>query len=228
MESQGGGGLAASAGLVLLPLALFAVLGGDVLADGGPSWDGSLLHDIHQYAPHPLGGSMRWFSMAGSGAVLVPSAIAAAIALTVAHRREDAFLLAVAGGFAAVNPALKLIFHRPRPAVVTLGDAAAGYSFPSGHAMSSALVIGAGLLVIHRRPWWLTTIGGAFVLAIGLSRLYLGAHYPSDVLGGWLLALSWIAVIRLLQARRAPAGRARFPHRYLADIHPGETAGPGP
>lgn len=115
------------------------------------------------------------------------------------RRRLVAFLLASTLGGSIINTAVKIAVNRPRP---SFADPAAityqeGKSFPSGHAMSSTIAYGALLLIFlpliprKYRPW---AIGGYVALEalIGLSRLGLGVHYISDVLGGYLLGLAWL------------------------------------
>lgn len=113
--------------------------------------------------------------------------------------RLAAFLVvtAVAGGL--LDTIVKHVVNRSRPSLLDPVATAHGRSFPSGHAMSSVIVYGALLLVFlpavarRRRP---LVLGGAaaLVLAIGFSRLALGVHFLSDVLGGWVLGLAWLAV----------------------------------
>jgi membrane-associated phospholipid phosphatase len=113
--------------------------------------------------------------------------------------RRLAIYLAVttlAGG--AVDTAVKVAVGRPRPEVDEPLAQAFGKSFPSGHSMSSTIAYGALLLVFlplipHRfRPWAFAGVA-ALVVAIGVSRLGLGVHYLSDVAGGWVLGLAWLA-----------------------------------
>lgn len=114
-------------------------------------------------------------------------------------RRLVAFLLTSTIGGSLVNTAVKVTVNRQRP---TFTDPEAitfqtGKSFPSGHAMSSTIAYGALLLIFlplipHKyRPW---AVGGtlALVFTIGVSRLALGVHYISDVLGGFILGLAWL------------------------------------
>lgn len=88
------------------------------------------------------------------------------------------------------NYFLKILFHIPRPSalakglsLVKLGE----YSFPSGAAQYTILL--ASVLIYYWRNFWAKCIGISYVVLIGFSRLYLGVHYPSDLLGGWLAGL---------------------------------------
>ncbi len=109
--------------------------------------------------------------------------------------------IAAFAGASIIDQALKMAVHRSRPAYGAAFVQAGSFSFPSGHAMGS--MIGYGMLIWtlfviwHPRHTWKVVIyllAGLLVLAIGLSRIFLGVHYPSDVVGGWAAALAWLAV----------------------------------
>ncbi len=111
------------------------------------------------------------------------------------------YLVLATGGGALINGILKLIFQRPRPDLWPGIHQASGYSFPSGHAMSSACFYGfliwLGFKLIRRHLLKILLAGALLliILIVGLSRVYLGVHYPSDVLGGYLASSSWLVVL---------------------------------
>jgi len=123
----------------------------------------------------------------------------AAVVLLRRHRARLALFLVVTtavGGL--LDTAVKVAVSRSRPSLVDPVATAAGKSFPSGHAMSSTVVYGALLLVFLpyvARRWRPAVVAGAVVvvLAVGFTRLALGVHYISDVLGGYVLGLAWLA-----------------------------------
>ena len=102
-----------------------------------------------------------------------------------------------------LNLLLKELFHRARPGadLVYLLPSLSSLSFPSGHTMGTTSVVGSLAVVLHvvkaPRVVRLASIplGAAAIVGVGLSRVYLGAHYPSDVLGGFLAAAAWVSVI---------------------------------
>jgi undecaprenyl-diphosphatase len=110
---------------------------------------------------------------------------------------------------------VKLAFDRPRPQVFTWGTHAATTSFPSGHAMSAAAVYGTiaflAARLAHRRAVRIGVHGAAavLVLAICFSRIYLGVHYPSDVVAGALLGAAWAAFCAAVLEAAAWAARRR-------------------
>lgn len=118
------------------------------------------------------------------------------------HRRYSMALLivAVAGG-GILNWLLKDIYNRPRPTVVEWGTDVATQSFPSGHAMSAMVAYGtvaylSGRLEPTQKLRWSTWIFAAvLIMSIGASRIYLGVHYPSDVVAGFIGGLAWTAVV---------------------------------
>jgi undecaprenyl-diphosphatase len=113
----------------------------------------------------------------------------------------------------SVSTLIKLIVARPRPpAFLALVDAA-GYSFPSGHSTAAAAGwLSLALAFAARAPGrgrTVVLVGTAMVIAglVGLSRVYLGVHQPTDVLGGWCLGALWVVAVlvafRLLKSRRS-------------------------
>jgi membrane-associated phospholipid phosphatase len=120
------------------------------------------------------------------------------------HRlREAHYLTLSAGGSLLLNVALKAALHRPRPTPsgVYLLPASTSFAFPSGHTMGSAGVVASALVLVWacRMQCSLklaaTVVGVAFAIGVGISRIYFGVHYPSDVLGGWLAAIAWVSAV---------------------------------
>ena len=106
------------------------------------------------------------------------------------------FIIAVGGG-GLLTTLLKQLYGRERPSINEAIDAV-GFSFPSGHSMGSLIFYGFAIYLIIRAPhkeWikWAVSISlGILIMAIGTSRVYLGAHYPSDVMAGYIAGLIWL------------------------------------
>jgi membrane-associated phospholipid phosphatase len=111
--------------------------------------------------------------------------------------RHLGVLIVTAGGGAALNTGLKTVFHRSRP-VFAAEFPVSSWSFPSGHAMDS--LIGYGLLAywlgetFPRQRWVIRYVAGALIALIGFARIYLGVHYLSDVVAGFVAGTLWLTV----------------------------------
>ncbi len=162
--------------------------------------------------PEFLPGAMRDLTALGSPSVLALFVLAVAGSLAARRQYHALGLLLVATvGGVLLNELLKLVFARPRPPLAFHLTEVRSMSFPSGHAMESAIIYLtlAALLarLVQPRLLRLYFIGLAFFLtfAVGVSRVYLGVHYPSDVLAGWTAGLAWAllcwTVARYLQQR---------------------------
>lgn len=148
--------------------------------------------------------------------------IAAVVAATLLVRKERAsavFVVVTAAVGALLNLGLKMIFARARPDMASALVVARWYSFPSGHAMGSFITFGALAYIALRQPWrWAAKSAGlaialTMVVLVGLSRVYLGVHWTSDIAGGWSAGAVWLAaavmafemLLRLRQRRRGAA-----------------------
>jgi membrane-associated phospholipid phosphatase len=111
-------------------------------------------------------------------------------------RRYAIELLLAMGGGVALNELLKAYFHRDRPTTALIYQY--GLSFPSGHAMMGMCLYGclAWLAVQHGRHWGLAVALVCFSLSIGLTRVYLHVHYPTDVVAGFAGGAAWLVLLR--------------------------------
>jgi membrane-associated phospholipid phosphatase len=116
-------------------------------------------------------------------------------------RRADSLLLVIgSAGALALGPVLKAIVERPRPALSDHVVFVNSWSYPSGHSLNSMAVLGLlTVLAIRERPGALrrtalAALGGFLVVVVGFSRVYLGVHWPSDVLAGWLIGVLWLTI----------------------------------
>jgi undecaprenyl-diphosphatase len=148
--------------------------------------------------PRWLEETMRDFTALGGGGVLTVVTLAVVGFLALARRRHAAATVAVAvlGGL-VLSQALKWGFARPRPDLVPHGQTVYTQSFPSGHAMLSAVVyLTLGALLARTQPrrrvkLYFIAVAGALTAIVGTSRVYLGVHWPTDVLAGWAVGAGW-------------------------------------
>lgn len=190
------------AGVVIAAIGtwLFAEIAEKVIAGRTQAFDEAVLRWIGARHTPMLDGAMLEITALGTATVVMMIVCIAAMFLTLTRHRYSALLLLVAtiGGL-LLDLVLKLRFNRPRPHIFTWGAQAVSSSFPSGHAMSATIVYAtvaylAARLQKHRWSRWLTMLFAAVVIVlISFSRLYLGVHYPSDVLAGAVVGLAWAA-----------------------------------
>jgi undecaprenyl-diphosphatase len=165
--------------------------------------------DLHQIAT-PLTTQLMRFVTALGGPVVVVIALAGMAALIAWRRWADLILwIGAIGGGSILTIVLKALIQRPRPAFASPIDVEASWSFPSGHALMAMVTYGlvAYLLIVRLHQWrWQVALALAslFLIAlIGLSRLYLGVHYLSDVLAGYAAGMCWLATCLSAWAYRA-------------------------
>lgn len=188
-------------------LYLFTALAGEVYEREGFFFDAPVLSWLARQQTPWLGAAAQALSRIGSPLVLGTLAVGAALWLWFRKPREAVFLSFSLGGAMLMNVLFKLFFARARPALFEQLTPAPGFAFPSGHAMGSAAFFLALYLLVRRcHPrwrWLAASVGGALTLLIGLSRVVLQVHYPSDVLAGWALAVAWVLGVNLYaRARR--------------------------
>lgn len=104
--------------------------------------------------------------------------------------REALWCTATIFGGTLLNLILKQIFAAPRPDLLPHLDIVHSYSFPSGHAAGNLILFGAIAMLGRRRTGWIIAL--FFILVIGISRVWLGVHWPSDVMAGWVEGVGWL------------------------------------
>ena len=193
-------------GLLIAATALFVFgwLAEEMLEGDTQQFDAFVRTAVHQFATPSLTRLMQVFSFLGSvAAVATMSLLVVCVSLYFRHSRTAALLAITMLGVAALDVALKHAFHRPRP-VAFFGATPNSYSFPSGHALGSLCFYGILAAILAGRVRgrgakfcvWITA--ALLVGMIGLSRIYLGVHYPSDVIAGYCAATVWVGAVGFL------------------------------
>jgi undecaprenyl-diphosphatase len=183
-------------------LVFFGWLAEDIFEGETITFDETIRNAVHQTAAPMLTETMKVFSIFGSTLFLVALGICVAAAFFYLHRKR-AFVLFVATmlGETIILNTLKVIFQRARPEPFFDYALPSSYSFPSGHSLSSFCFYGILAWLITARmenqklkiPVW--TLAAILIFFIGLSRVYLGVHYPSDVLAGFAAGLVWVVTV---------------------------------
>lgn len=201
--------LAGVAGL----LAVFVKLADDILEGEGHAFDTAILLAFRTDNPaDPIGppwfeGMMLDITALGGYAVLTLFCAIAVVYLLIQRQKASAALVVVSGlGGTALNNILKWGFERPRPDLVAHLTEVSTLSFPSGHAMLSAVIyLTLGVLLARSQNTkalrgYVMAVAILLTLLVGISRIYLGVHWPTDVLAGWCMGGAW-AIFCLLLVR---------------------------
>lgn len=140
---------------------------------------------------------LKFVSLVFMPEIFVPVVAVIFLLLILKHKRSQELLLLLILAGNILPLIIKPIVHRPRPTApqaIAL-DHQPDFSFPSSHAMAVMTTAGALVLLAHHRrraSWWLMISASGLVLLVGYSRVYLGAHWPTDVLGGYLIGWLWL------------------------------------
>ncbi|QOD90343.1 phosphatase PAP2 family protein [Lysobacter sp. CW239] len=206
------GQLALVVAALLPPSWAFATLATRVRAGGSFAFDLPILDFARALGSPALDRFFVAMSQLGYLYGVVPFDIALVMFLLLRRQwRVAAFATLALAGSGLLNVLTKQVFARDRPALWESIAPETTWSFPSGHAMGSAtLAVVLILLAWHTRWRWPVIVAmAAFVLLVGFSRVYLGVHYPSDILAGWAVASVWTAASFLAVFR----GRYRLRQR---------------
>lgn len=190
---------------VLLPLAVFVSLADEIHQAEAFHFDHAVLLRMHALASPLLDTLFVGISKFGYQWGVIPVDMLVVVLLLFRRCWREACFAAIAFlGSALLNVFSKQIFQRDRPGLWESIAPETTFSFPSGHAMGSMTLVSALVLLAWPTRWrWPVIVGGGcFVLLVGTSRVYLGVHYPSDILAGWCAALVWVLGVYLLGFQR--------------------------
>lgn len=193
--------------LLLVAAALwgFAALASEVIEGDTGAWDESLLLSLREPGDpdDPIGGgnaeeAMRDLTALGGATwlILLTAAAAGGLAILGQARASLVLLVAVAGG-QVLSHLTKGLFARPRPSLVSHEAYVHTASFPSGHSMMAAVTyLTLAVMLARATPSralkaYVIALAALLTVAVGVSRVYLGVHWPSDVLAGWMIGAAW-------------------------------------
>jgi len=210
---------------IIASLWVFLLVASLVTAGRTQAFDEQVLRALRRASDPGVPIGARWvqsialdLTALGSGVVLFTITMLVAGFLAIErHYSMVALLFTASFGSMIANTALKAFFARPRPTVVPALALVGSTSFPSGHSMIAAVVyLTLGALLARtttRRRLRVYYLGVALVMSalIGLSRVYLGVHYPSDVLAGWAAGVLWALLCELVAQRLQREGVVRPP-----------------
>ena len=171
------------------------------------SWDKSLLLKVHAIASPHLDRVVPLLTKLGVFWGVFPVTLVVSLILFRQRRwRSLIYLITTILGSWFLCRTAKIMLHRERPHIWEDVFLPGDYSFPSGHAMSSMTLVVALVVLTWGSRWcmWALLVGAGYVVAIGWTRLYLGVHFPSDVLAGWMASIAWTVGVSLLINPHAP------------------------
>lgn len=205
----------AAIGLLLL---IFLKIADSVMDLETDDFDRAILLALRNTPDDPIGspkveGAMMHLSALGSGVVTGLIVFIATMFFALSgHWRYASLMVACSAGVGIAMTLLKSLFERERPTVVTHFDPPGGLSFPSGHSMiSAALYLTLAVLIARtlekrRLRVFVVCAGALLAMIVGFTRMYLGVHYPTDVLGGWTLGLTWALICGVVVNRLGKRG----------------------
>ena len=199
-------------------LVFLAWLTDEVLEGSTRAFDEAIRDAVHQTASPTLTTLMRGISFLGSTQFLFAATTVVVVLFIVRRWKREAILLAITMlGASLLNITLKLAFKRVRPEPFFNLATPKSFSFPSGHSLASFCFFGALAVILNARVrnrglrLAISITAAVLVLLIGLSRIYLGVHYPTDVIAGFTSALIWTGAVKFVEetlVRRKRRGKA--------------------
>ncbi|MCC0178842.1 phosphatase PAP2 family protein [Waterburya agarophytonicola K14] len=183
----------------LLIIYVLGKLSNEVLEKEAFAFDQTILLWIHSFANPTLDRIMLWVTNLGNpSTVVVIVTISLALLLWRKYYQEAKIFLVDCLGGVILSYGLKLVFSKTRPDLWQSPITETSYSYPSGHALGSTILYGfLAYLLATRYPkfsWLIYAVAGLLIFAIGLSRLYLGVHWPTDIIGGYCIGFLWVVL----------------------------------
>lgn len=187
-------------GILLVASFVFVDLAEDVWLNEGFAWDAPLMLALHSTSQRWLDTFFIGVTQTAGKWVIVPLGVTA-VTLWLQQKKPIAVMVLVSfAGAVGLNTLLKIFFARPRPQIFPPLVVETSFSFPSGHSMSAVAFYGLLSILLWRsqRYFW-AVLSGLWVFLVGLSRVYIGVHYPSDVLGSLAVGTIWLVLTLSIQ-----------------------------
>jgi undecaprenyl-diphosphatase len=204
--------LLVSLGVAIGTIVLFAWIANEMGECDTVRFDDNVRSFVHSFASPAMTRFMFAMSWIGATGMMIILAAAVVLFLMKKWNRALGWLLVTMAGATMLEITLKQVFHRARP-VAFFGHLPHSYSFPSGHSLFSFCFYGvmAGFINARVRSTWVRivvwTIAATMAALIGISRIYLGVHYPSDVVAGYLAGAIWVSTMIMVdRVRRTRRG----------------------
>lgn len=182
--------------ITLICLGIFLFLAIEINIDNSLVMDDFIYNFIKKIINNQNTNIMKAITWFGSALPL----IIISIIFLIINKKYGKFLLINLFSISALNQLLKFIFKRPRPISYRLIEES-GFSFPSGHSMVSMAIYGLIIYYVYKNvqnkylKYSLISVLSLLILLIGTSRIYLGVHYPSDVIGGFFISIGYLFLI---------------------------------
>lgn len=185
---------------MLLPLWVFAELADEVHEMEQFVFDDPILLHANGLAGPGLDGFFVVVSKLGYEGVIAVDLVLVLTLLALKHWREAIFAATAFLGSSLLNVGAKQFFQRDRPTLWESISPEDTFSFPSGHAMGSMTLVMTAILLAwpSRWRWPVLLLASAFAVLVGYSRVYLGVHFPSDILAGWMAGTAWVVGVYLV------------------------------
>lgn len=185
--------------LIICLILFFAILE-DVLESEMFKFDNAVYTTISKFISEPVTIFTKILTTIGSAYVIIPVCLISVIIFLIKkEKRKSIYIFANLITIFLSNQLLKGIIQRPRPEGFRMIEET-GYSFPSGHSMVSMAFYGLYIYMIYKGiknkylKWTLIALIGVLIIGIGISRIYLGVHYASDVIAGFCLSISYLVL----------------------------------